>query len=355
MLPRLLLMCALLSAPVAQAASFPYLYHGVVVGEGHQPDAVVIRKALAQVLERLTGITVADKNQQLLALLDLSTQLVSEYELLPPDEAGQPRFRIGFHRDILQRHLKHAGLSVWDVNHPNLLLFVVQADGAHPVRILDSGGKGKEQVELRAAVESLRYQKGLLLMFPINDYRERALVMEQVLPGHYRYAARYLRQRYGADGVVLIVLEKIGADSWHAECLFLGAVDGRLPLGEQLQAAEVIRTSLEQVGRYYWSLNAQRPRSTHTVQLVVEDVHHYGDLHRLLDILGGSSVQTQRPHLSRMSKSQVEFEFNTDKSLFQVRHLLADQQGLSLLEKHLGHPSLPRIYARLLPAKAAEL
>ena len=346
------LLCGLLwSAPAPLGAEvFPYLYHGVVTGDNRQPTPGEISKALEQVLVRLTGIEDLAKDERLARLLDESTQVVSEFEPLPPDVWGRPRFRIGFHQEALEQHLKRTGLSIWTSNHPRLLIFVVQADGAYPARVLTTGGGGEEADRLRSVVQELTYRRGLLMALPINDYAELSKSVAAVLKGQYRAATNYLRERYQMDAVVLIHLEKLGTANWYAESRFLGDIEGKLPTGDQSDVVHILTAAIERVGNYYWSLNAHKPRVSKGLKLVVEDVHSYIDLARLTRLLAGALPAGQSPTLLRMSAGNMEFNFQTRFPLFRVRQFLQNQTGLQLLRNRRVAGGASQLRARLLPA-----
>ena len=351
------LLCGLLwSAPAPLGADvFPYLYHGVVTGDNRQPTPGEISKALEQVLVRLTGIENLAEDERLAGLLDESTQVVSEFEPLPPDVWGRPRFRIGFHQETLEQHLKRSGLSIWTSNHPRLLVFVVQADGAYPARVLTTGGGGEQAERLRSVVQKLTYRRGLLMALPIDDYTELSTSVAAVLKGQYRTATNYLRQRYQMDAVVLIHLEKLGIASWYAESRFLGDIEGKLPTGEHSDVVHILTAAIERVGNYYWSLNAHKPRVSQGLKLVVEDVHSYLDLARLTRLLVGALPAGQSPTLLRMSASNMEFNFQTRFPLFRVRQFLQNQTGLELLRNRRVAGGESQLRARLLPEPVLEL
>ena len=344
----LLLAISMLSAPVS-ADTFPYLYHGVVEGDGSQPSPAQISQALTQVLVRLTGIAKPQEHPQLTELIESSTQLVSEYELLQPGAAGKPRFRIGFHRHELTTHLKAGNLSVWDSNHPRLLLFVVQTDGAHPTHVLHHGDDNAQSVGLRVAIEHLQYQRGLIMMLPIQDYAEQKLALRQVLEGHYREAASWLKKRYGVDAVVLILLEQIGAKDWYAESRFLGDVEGKLPTGQSHDIRQILASALGKLGDFYWARNARKPKLARGLQLAVENVNTYTDFQRLLRILDEALPIEQRPSLVRMTARQLEFNFRSEFPVTRIRQLLSGQEGITLIERNFVPGDRIQIHARLLP------
>ncbi|MGI9345062.1 MAG: DUF2066 domain-containing protein [Gammaproteobacteria bacterium] len=333
--------------PVAKADTFPYLYHGTVEVVGRQPNAQEVRAALSQVLVRLTAVRQPQTHPGLRNLVADAALLVSEYVALRPGVSDVPRFRVGFNRYALDLRLKELGFSIWNNNHPSILLFIAQTDGAGAPRILTADGyENLEQKQQKMVVEQLQNLRALQFVLPINDYEEQQKVYWALLNQDFRIAARYLQQRYGVDSVILLHLERFGLASWYAESRFFGEIEGRIAVGKSSDAVGLIEESVHRIADYYWSLNAYKLRQPRELQLVIENVNQYSDLEYLQNLLGDLLPVEQQPVLMSMSSDQLELSFSTEVLVSQLLDELKSEQWLEIVDRGTPSGSVIRIYAR---------
>lgn len=341
----------LLGAVPAKSDVFPWLYQGVIDSSGSYPSEDEVRRALSQVITRLTALRQPQEHEQLKRMFDNPYQLVSEYSFLPRTAEGTLPFRIGFQRAELEKHLRLANLPVWNEWRPRLLLFVVSADGASLTRILgEGGGESWRADEYRRLIRDLQYRRGLLLMLPSHSYADRDIAHRKVLTGNYWQAARALKKLYKVEGVILLHFERVGLKRWSTGRYFYAAeTEGQMSVLKSHQISEVVEKTIERIGDYYWTLNARHERPTKALRLIVEGLDSYADLLQARELLNAILPGDSGLLLSRLSENRAEFDFSVQQSVLELRRLLSQQKQFVLSRQQTAPGFVQNLFIRFLP------
>lgn len=331
------LLSLVVSGPaVAQPSGIAALYVGEVpvdapAGEalGDAPLRPPLLAALNQVLVRVTGQVGADLVGDLgidrSAALSLSlARQYRDVEVPQPDREPRTerRLRVDFDRAAIDRRLDEAGLARWGRERPEMLLWVADEgpDGAR-YRTPDPA--------LDHALDQAVFRYGLPITRPILDAFDRIEVTPSDIRGGFAGVADAARERYGADGVILLDLRE-GPRYWTGRWVWrLGDIEfgfarsGATP-------SEVVELGVARIAGALAARFAVRPGVEERRRVVVSGVDrpvHYAEVRDFLDGLTG--VEAVR--LLGAERDTLTFELDSSADGLQQRIELS---GLLRFERH---------------------
>lgn len=335
-----LLSLVLAGPAVAQPSGIAALYVGEVPVEGPAGDAVAdpiadapqrppLLAALNQVLVRVTGQVGADLVGDL--GIDrseaLSLSLARQYREVevPQTDRGariERRLRVDFDPAAIDRRLDAAGLARWGRERPEMLLWIADEgpDGAR-YRLPDP--------VLNHALEQAMFRFGLPITRPILDAFDRIEVTPSDIRGGFAGVADAARDRYGADGVILLDLRE-GAQYWTGRWVWrLGDIEfgfsrsGATP-------AEVVELGVARIAGALAARFAVRPGVEERRRVVVSGIDrpvHYAEVRDFLDGLTGVAGV----RLLGAERDTLTFELDSSANGLQQRIELS---GLLRFERH---------------------
>lgn len=245
--------------------------------------------ALNQVLVRVTGRV----GEDLVGTLGvdqaqaLSLSLAREFrEVEVPDGDERLRrerqLRVEFDARAIDRLLDEADLPRWGRERPELLLWMV-GDTDRGADFL------QPDAPMRFAMGDAEFRYGLPLTEPILDAQDRIEVTPSDIRGGFAGAAESARERYGADGVVLLDLRE-EPYYWTGRWVWR--------LGDEEQAfsrsgatpAEVVELGLARIAGALAARFAVRPEALDRRRIVVSGLErtvHYAEVRSFLAELTG--------------------------------------------------------------------
>ncbi|MDT8438446.1 MAG: DUF2066 domain-containing protein [Wenzhouxiangellaceae bacterium] len=287
------------------------LYLGEARAESASPSArAPLLLALNQVLVRLTGLSGQDLvgeasvDEATAAGMALGRQF-RQVEMLRSDGVprSERRLQVEFDPVAVDQLIDQQGWPRWSGVRPVLLLWVAEER--------DQGAAYLEDAPwLQALIDESARRYGLALVRPILDGLDRAEVRPVDIRGGFTATSAAARNRYAADGVVMLDLRQRA-----------GLVDARWAwqLGPREQslnvsgagAAEVIdlglaRIAADLVQRFAVS-GQQRSYRQRLVVAGIDSPAHYLEVRRFLDTLDGIDAL----RLAAADGDTVEFELET--------------------------------------------
>lgn len=203
------------------AVSVEGLYEAEVIVKSDlkQDKRAAFRKALTMVLNRvLTGPDIL-QDETVQAVLADATHYVNEYQysLAITDEKGNNNsrlMRVSFDELLLDDVFRHATVGFWNEVRPETLVWLIVEEGGRQ-QFFDPNLHS----EVSAALDMASRHKGLPLLFPMYDLKEKqTLSINDVLTPY----SNYLREASRRYDVVSIVAGKVAyVDTcWKAEWTF---------------------------------------------------------------------------------------------------------------------------------------
>ncbi len=183
-----------------------------VAREGKQLKAGDARRALAQVLIRITGQSDIITRPEVQQALRQAGRLVFRFRFYQPENApaGEPpRVEVGFDPDGVRTLMRRLSLPWWPAQRPELLwLTVVDYQGTRSL-------VNEENLpELREALQTAR-ERGLPLTLPLLDLQDQQQLSAVELWAGFTDRLEQVYPRYGADGWLLLRLQPQG-QAWKA-------------------------------------------------------------------------------------------------------------------------------------------
>ncbi|GIX21753.1 MAG: hypothetical protein KatS3mg121_0536 [Gammaproteobacteria bacterium] len=244
------------------------------------------RAALGEVLVRLTGRAEVVTAPQAAALLDGAARFVQRYHYEAAEDPGLWHLVVRFDERAVLRGAEAAGLPVWPLERPRVLLWlVVDAPGQAP-RFVAESSEGPWAAALRRAAEA----RGLPLTLPLLDLEDSRRVRVADVRGGFLETLREAGRRYEPAVTVAAWLAAEGGRwrlRWEAvgeRLTWRDVVEGEEP---EAVLARLVHALTERLAAQ-WS--ALEPAET-TLRLRVEavpDLPAYAALLHLLEESGGT-------------------------------------------------------------------
>ncbi len=171
------------------------------------------RRALAQVLVRITGQPDILQRTDVQQALAGAANMVFRFRYYRPEtetSAATPvRLEVGFDPDAVLALVKRLSLPWWDANRPELLwVTVLDLQGTRILATL-------ENLPALDELQRISQQLGLPLTLPLLDLEDQRALSPRLLWGGFTDGLEPVRQRYEADGWVVLRLES-GPPLWRA-------------------------------------------------------------------------------------------------------------------------------------------
>ncbi|HHB11689.1 MAG TPA: DUF2066 domain-containing protein [Chromatiales bacterium] len=196
-------------AALAAAPDGLYTARIPVATGGDEERKAAFRKALEQVLVKLTGRREAAGDPRARSLLDHAERWVTEYRYLAPTEADSGYLlEVRFQPQGLRTALRKAGLPLWPSPRPTVLAWVAVDDGGER-RFLEAGEPAAEVLTRTAE------NRGLEVMLPLLDLEDRSRVQPADLLGGFDEGVRKASGRYAPDAVLAAAAKRRGDAGWR--------------------------------------------------------------------------------------------------------------------------------------------
>ncbi|MGE6791986.1 DUF2066 domain-containing protein [Pseudomonas guineae] len=270
---RLLVICLSLGGLPALAAPVSNLYQVREAVSSQQPEerAAALSRALDTLVLRLTGKADAAQNPALAALHKDPQQIVSQYVY------EGDTLLVDFDPYSTERGLRQAGLALWGVNRPSILLWWL-SDASDGSRLLGDGQAAA------APFNQAAQHRGLPLRLPLADLSEQLLGVPENFTANDPAVLREASERYAADAL-LAVMAREANGQWQAEWrLWLGdeREQGKVKGADQAALADAVLLAVNQrlAPRFIVAAGAT---SRLTVQVQGVDLARYAELQRILE------------------------------------------------------------------------
>ncbi|WP_405233627.1 DUF2066 domain-containing protein [Lentisalinibacter salinarum] len=204
------------AAAPASAAEVADLYTIQVPADRSESDwrEQAYRRALSQVLVRVTGQRTAAGDPALEALFEDPTRLVQGYR-----RGAEETLWVSFDGRAIAARLREAGRAVWGSERPVTLLWlavdrgggdrdlIAAEDGPAPAAV---PGRSTRQLDgadrdgfLRQRVEDVARARGLPFVWPLLDAQDRGSVAFSDVWGGFEQPVLEASSRYGANSILL--------------------------------------------------------------------------------------------------------------------------------------------------------
>jgi len=137
--------------------------------------AGAFRRALRQVLVKITGLRRFADTARVEALVENAQGLVQEYQMrsvavrLGETSVQEPRLWVRFDEGAVDRLVREAGLPMWSRTRPPILAWVVAGNGETLLMAGSEGAEGIAEILRRGAVS-----RGVKLVLPLLDLEDQA-------------------------------------------------------------------------------------------------------------------------------------------------------------------------------------
>jgi hypothetical protein len=300
--------------------------------------------ALGQVLVKLTGLPDGADPAKRKRLFPNPAALVQKYTVQPGN-----RLRVEFDPTAMRRALDSAGLPLWDVDRPLVIVWLA-IDGGEDARfILPDGSAADPQlagdtlVEFQQALQGVARERGLPLVLPLLDANDITRVTFADVRDEVREPILAASERYGAEAVLI---GRSGSLDINAE-----SVRWTLIAGEEEASwegtvasgpAEAAAVLSRELATYADAGGARR--------VVVKGVSSFSQYGSLLGYLRSLPI-VERASISRVDGQTVEFELEVRGDTERLRRTL-DTSALLVAEGAPAAAANP-VAAGSAPASAA--
>jgi uncharacterized protein len=221
----LMSVACLVAAPV-QAVVLPDFYKAdvPVASQSVTDRSAAFQQAMAQILVKITGSTAIMQMPKAGELAQQAAKYVRQFRYaeqpLPPGQTRAAKsgedyqpfiISVTFNAEALERALLEAGLPIWNADRQPVLVIagvqerdqriILSAQMEHPV---------KQALEQEAAV------RGVPLLFPLMDQKERKQVAFADIRGGFSENLLPLAQRYNVSLVLEAYIEADSSGDWSA-------------------------------------------------------------------------------------------------------------------------------------------
>ena len=248
-----------------------------VVDQGRRTRSVAEREALETLLRRLTPKSALAGRPAIAEALRTPERYYRSASYAPGGAQSPWLLTLGFDRAAVLSLLAQAELPAWVSPRPRLLLWLVAEEGTGQRRLLD-GNHPFTQAVLAAGAD-----RALPLVAPLLDLEDLQRVAPWQVWGRFWDALGPLRNRYGAEGEVIVRLREEG-EGWYLDyagyglpVAFEGALRTEAPavalqavgqgLAEALLERMALRLSAEGEDRAFLRLDGVETAQAYTAVL----------------------------------------------------------------------------------------
>lgn len=312
-----LLLAVLLFAGPANATRVPGLYGADVDATGASGSGLdaAFDEALGQVLVKLTGLPDGADPAKRKRLFPNPAALVQKYTVQPGN-----RLRVEFEPAAMRRALDSAGLPLWDVDRPLVIVWLA-IDGGEDARfILPDGSAADPQlggdtlVEFQQALQGVARERGLPLVLPMLDVNDITQVTFADVLDEVREPILAASERYGAEAVLI---GRSGSLDINAE-----TVRWTLLAGEEEASWEgTVASGPAEAAAVLSRQLATYADAGGTRRLVVNGVSSFSQYGSLLGYLRSLPI-VERASISRVDGQTIEFELEVRGDTERLRRTL---------------------------------
>jgi hypothetical protein len=305
---------ALLSLPAWPApVSDLYQVREAVSSQQPQERDAALQRALDTLILRLTGQPSELKNAALAGLRENPQQIISRYGY-----EGE-YLRVDFDAVSTDRTLQQAGLSLWGVNRPAVLVWWLNETDA------GSNLLGDAQDSAEPLLQAAQH-RGLPLRLPLADLNEQLLATEENLTTKEPQVLREASERYAADAL-LAVRARQNEAHWQAQWqLWLGAEreQGTAQGDNPAALADAVLLSVSERLAPRFAVAPGTAVSVQRVEILGADLSRYAALQRVLEPFAAQLHRVQADRLVYQVKASAE-QLRAQLALIQLHEVPADE------------------------------
>lgn len=279
------------------------------------------KRGLERLIGRLSGdYGGLDEEHRAYPLLAKAGSYLEGYRYINLD--GGLGVELRFDADALKSALGEFDVAIWGGHRRPLLLWAAADFDGQRVMLSEreSAAHSAKEVELLQTLQREARRRGLPLMFPLLDWRDRASLGYVEIWGGFAARIRQASARYGGPRVVGVALRQTATGAWQASwTALLGEKSLRLRSGPA-PLAKVVEEGFDLVGKTLIERYAVVPgegggRQIKVVVLGVDRVGDYSGLLRRLQQVDGVgeiqvvSVEGRRVMLELLLKQNEELVF----------------------------------------------
>jgi hypothetical protein len=211
----LLLACLLWLFPLQVVAADASLFESEVIVENQTPAvrSAALRKALGEVLVRVTGRAGVTATEPARDLLARPEQLVQQYRYF--NESGQEppllKLWVRFDGDAIREVLQEQGVAYWGGERPETLVWLAVDDRDNRYLVTADDASDVHR-ELAAAART----RGVPLLFPLMDLEDQSRVRYEDLWGGIFQQVEGASRRYHTPAVLIGRIQRMDSGGWAA-------------------------------------------------------------------------------------------------------------------------------------------
>ncbi len=343
--------CAFLAVALTSFSSFAAtkvnLFDVEAVVYEQQADAkysgeeLARRSGMREVIVKATGNSASLDNPVVKKAISQSSRFLST--ISPSEQGGQPTLKMSFNPRQIQALLQQAELPYWPEERAKVLVWVVEDNGYD--RTISWEQSGRTSV---ANLNSVARQKGLPVVVPVGDIDDVTSIKATELWGNFTEQISASSQRYDADAVVVVRIERNGNQQKLRWTLYddkpqyiadpsLATVTGQ----ESGTNQQVTEAFVAELGRYYADKSAAKGSGEVASSITV----NFGGIESAKDFFTVEKMLQGLPsvasvELEKVTGSSVDYRVNllTDQADFQ-RELLRSNKVTEATPATLPEPA----------------
>ena len=214
----LALLVSLPSAPEAAVVEGLYVTQVEVADDGRQARERAYRRALREVLVRVTGDSAIMERPAAATILDQASRAVQQFSYVDVEDGEgsadeeQKALRVRFDARLIQRLVKQNGLPFWGSQRPAVLAWVAVDDGSRRYLVGEQTDAGDTVARwLFDAAD----QRGIPVLLPLMDLQDQRTIRFADVWGGFDDVVRQASQRYGEELLATLRLGREGG-RWTA-------------------------------------------------------------------------------------------------------------------------------------------
>jgi len=324
------------SAPVA-AVEVKGLYDAqVLVGSQQRVERrAASQDALAEIIVRVTGQSVALQNPQIQAMLLEPEQFVNSFSYhsssqVDYDEENNPIARLqlmlSFDGAAIKGRLKQQQMPIWGENRPQVLVWwATEQQGQRSLVNFERSPVIANQILENGA------RRGLPLDFPLLDIQDVVTVEVRDVWGFFKEPILEASQRYGAEAVLMGRNWQLSENQWRGTWILQVGSEEFWYEGDGSDASVIYSQAMDFVADVLGRLYAIRggEENASKLRMVVTGVNQledYAALQRYLDTL--SAVRAHS--LNTVVGKTLTYDLELDTDVVQLKQLIRLDRKLSL-------------------------
>lgn len=293
-----------------------------VDGRDDASRTAAMRDALAQVLVRLTGDASISTQPRAGKIVTNAEAYLLHYRFMEgTEEDPSQRLYVQFDAAALQAAAAEAGLPVWSVMRPVVLVWLAADDSGDRRLISEDDTTG-----VRAAVQRVSAQRGIPVILPLLDLEDRQRVTASDVWAEFDDVVSDASERYGADVIVSGRAARLARGDWRASWRLHGGEQSTVWVTEEATLDGAVAAGVVRLADLLGARLAVRHDGTAAQasgsQLTVEGVGNLVQLARAQHYLEGLG-QLDRLVPERIGSGSVTFGFRLRGSLADLEQTLS--------------------------------